>query len=258
VAVLTSDNLLLSRPKNGAETTSEFADDCKSAVPKSVADYVRESLAENTRTAYLSDLSHFENWGGRIPAAPETIAAYLVAHADTLGVATLRRRLAALAKVHRSKGMENPTATELVKSTLRGLRRIKGTAQRQAKPLVKEDLILVLEAMGNRLKDIRDRALLLVGFAGGFRRSELVSLDICDVAAVRQGIVVTLRRSKTDQDGIGRKIGIPYARGSWCPVAALQQWVGESNITEGALFRPIDRHGRMQRGHCRLRPCALS
>jgi integrase len=242
LAVLTRDNLLLSRPKNDAQPTSEFADDCKSAVPKSVADYVRESLAENTRTAYLSDLSHFERWGGRIPAPPETIAAYLVAHADTLGVATLRRRLAALAKVHRSKGMETPTANELVKSTLRGLKRIKGSAQRQAKPLVKEDLFLVLEAMGTRLKDIRDRALLLVGFAGGFRRSELVSLRACDVEPVRQGIVITLRRSKTDQEGAGRKIGIPHARGRWCPVSALDEWLTASGTAEGALFRRIDRH----------------
>jgi integrase len=246
MAGLTRDNLLLSRPKNDAETTLDRTTVIGiPTVSETVADYIRESLAPNSRTAYLSDLSHFERWGGQIPATPESIAAYLAAHASTLGVATLRRRLAALAKVHRSKGMENPTATELVKSTMRGMRRIKGTAQRQAKPLIKEDLFLVLEAMGTRLKDIRDRALLLVGFAGGFRRSELVSLVTSDQEFVRPGIVITLRRSKTDQDGAGRKIGIPNGRGRWCPVVALEEWLMVSGIVEGSIFRKIDRHGRI-------------
>jgi DNA-binding phage protein len=151
MSVLTSDNLLLSRLKNDAETPSDKPSVSNArASPDTVAGYIHESLAENTRTAYLSDLSHFEGWGGQIPAAPEAIAAYLVAHVDTHGVATLTRRLAALAKVHRSRGMANPTSTELVKSTLRGISRIKGTAQRQAKPLIKEDLFLVLEATGKR------------------------------------------------------------------------------------------------------------
>jgi integrase len=216
-----------------------------SPVPSTVADYIRESLAENTRVAYLNDLAHFESWGGQIPASPETIAEYLVAHADVLSVATLNRRLAALSKVHRSRGLSNPTSVELVKATVRGLKRIKGTAQRQATPLVKEDLFLVLEAMGSRLKDVRDRALLLLGFAGGFRRSELVGLSWEDVVLVCQGLEVTLRRSKTHQNGAGRKIGIPHGRGRWCPVAALQQWQAASSNTEGPVFSPVDRHGRV-------------
>jgi integrase len=210
-----------------------------------IADLVRESLAPNTRVAYLADLAHFENWGGRIPAEPETVAAYLATHADALSIATLNRRLAALAKGHRSYGMANPTSSELVKSVPRGLKRVKGTAQRQAKPLLKEDLILALDATGEGLRDIRDRALLLIGFAGGFRRSELVGLMGGDVERVRQGIILTLRRSKTDQTAEGRKIGIPLARGRWCPVGALEQWLARSGILDGALFRPIDRHGRI-------------
>jgi integrase len=133
-----------------------------------------------------------------------------------------------------------------VKATLRGLKRIKGTAQRQATPLIKEDLFVVLEAMGSRLKDVRDRALLLLGFAGGFRRSELIGLDCNDVVLVRQGLEVILRRSKTDQNGAGRKIGIPHGRGRWCPVVALEQWRLASDLTEGAMFRPIDRHQRVE------------
>jgi integrase len=120
-----------------------------------------------------------------------------------------------------------------------------GTAQRQATPLIKDDLFVVLEAMGSGLKDVRDRALLLIGFAGGFRRTELIGLNCDDVVQVRQGLVVTLRRSKTDQNGAGRKMGIPHGRGRWCPVVALEQWLTASGISEGALFRPVDRHHRI-------------
>ncbi len=244
--VLTRDNLLLSRPTMVEERMlPACAINCTSISSLTVADYVRESLSQNTRTAYLKDLEHFESWGGQIPATPEMIAAYLAAHADVLSVATLNRRVAALSKVHRSRGMNNPTSVEVVKATLRGLKRIKGTAQRQATPLIKEDLFVVLEATGSRLRDVRDRALLLLGFAGGFRRSELIGLDCDNVIPVRQGIEVTVRRSKTDQNGAGRKIGVPHGRGRWCPVVALEQWRVASGITEGAMFRPIDRHHRV-------------
>ena len=246
MAVLTFDNPPLSQPKNDENpAAAPSATTCIEAVTPTIADLVRESLSSNTRAAYLGDLAHFENWGGRIPADPETVAAYLAAHGDSLCVATLNRRLAALAKVHRSHGVTNPTSSELVKSVLRGLKRIKGTAQRQATPLLKEDLILALDATGEGLKHLRDRALLLIGFAGGFRRSELVGLTCDDVERVRQGIVLTLRRSKTDQTGEGRKIGIPLARGRWCPVGALEQWLASSGIVDGSLFRPVDRHSKM-------------
>lgn len=244
---LNRHNLPLSRVTNAGERTQSSISEFKiiSEPTPAVADYVRESLAENTRVGYLSDLAHFESWGGQIPATPETVAEYLAAHADILSVATLNRRLAALAKVHRSRGFSNPTSVEIVKATLRGLKRIKGTAQRQATPLIKEDLFVVLETMGSRLNDVRDRALLLLGFAGGFRRSELIGLNCDDVLPVRQGLEVTLRRSKTDQTGVGRKIGIPHGRGRWCPVGALEQWRVASGISEGPIFRPIDRHHRV-------------
>jgi integrase len=172
-------------------------------------------------------------------------AAYLAAHAETLSVATLVRRLSSISKAHAARGLKNPVRAELVRATLRGIRRRRGTAQREAKPLLKDDLFAVLDAMGGKPKDARDRALLLIGFAGGFRRSELVGLNAADIERVRQGIVIHLRRSKTDQTGAGRKIGIPLGRSRWCPVAALEAWLLRSGITEGAVFRPIDRHGRI-------------
>jgi integrase len=128
---------------------------------------------------------------------------------------------------------------------MRGIRRTRGCAQREAAPLLRDDLFLILDKMADGLKDLRDRALLLIGFAGALRRSELVGLDVADIAHVREGIVLTLRRSKTDQNGEGRKIGIPFGRSRWCPVAALDAWLAASGIVEGAIFRPVDRHGRI-------------
>jgi integrase len=99
--------------------------------------------------------------------------------------------------------------------------------------------------MGDRLKDLRDRALLLVGFAGGLRRPELAAIDVADFERVREGIILTIRRSKTDQDGMGRKIGIPFGRTIHCPVRALDNWLSAARIEDGPLFRSVDRHGRV-------------
>ena len=139
----------------------------------------------------------------------------------------------------------NPVRAELVKATLRGIRRRRGSAQREATPLLKDDLFAMLDAMGDTLKDARDRALLLIGFAGGFRRSELVAIDIGSIQFMRQGVIVTIPRSKTDQLGAGRKVGIPVGRTRHCPVGALEDWIARAGLIEGPLFRPVDRHGRI-------------
>src|SRR5262249_52803086 len=134
---------------------------------------------------------------------------------------------------------------ELVRATLKGIRRTRRRTQQQAKPMLRGHLLLVLDAVGGGLKDIRDRALLLIGFAGALRRSELVALDVGDVEHERQGIVLRLQRPKTDQDRQGQTIAIPHGRTRWCPVAALDAWLAASAITVGAIFRPVDRHGRV-------------
>ena len=164
-----------------------FAINCTDVLPDRVADLIASSISGNTRRAYQSDLAHFEAWGGSIPASPTTVAAYLADHADELSVATLVRRVATLSKAHEARGLSNPCRSEVVRATLRGIKRTRGTAQHQAKPLLREDLTLILDRLGDTLKDVRDRALLLLGFAGGFRRSELVGLDVGDVEHVRQG-----------------------------------------------------------------------
>lgn len=246
---LTRDNPLLSRSNMASSVADPFQNlqlMSSGPLPNIVASYVRDSLAENSRRAYLSDIAQFEAWGGSIPASPEVVASYLADNADTLSVATLVRRIASISKIHEARGLPNPTRSELVKATMRGVRRTRGCAQREARPLLRDDLLLVLDAMDDRLKDIRDRALLMIGFAGALRRSELVGLDVGDIEHVRQGIVLRLRKSKTDQDGCGRKIGIPHGRTRWCPVSALDAWMTASGITEGAIFRPVDRHGRVR------------
>ena len=224
---------------------NKFAVDCKPEMFLDVEAYVEAGIAPATKRAYRSDLQHFEAWGGTFPASDAQIAAYLAQHATKLKAATLTRRLAAISVAHEVQRLPNPTSSPIVRATMRGIRREHGVAQRQAKPLLREDLFMVLEAMGNRLKDVRDRALLLLGFAGGFRRSELIAINCTDIQSVRQGVIVELRKSKTDQEGVGRKIGIPFGRTKWCLVTAIDEWRQASGIEEGSIFRRVDRHGHV-------------
>lgn len=213
---------------------------------EAIRDLIEHSISDSTRVAYASDLKHFDEWGGVLPATPDMIAAYIAAYAGKLSVATITRRVATLSKAHQAMLGSNPCQCALVKATLQGLRRKHGTAQKQAKALTREDLFAILDPMGDGMKDVRDRALLLVGFAGGFRRSEVVGLDVADIEHVRQGIIITLRHSKTDQEGAGRKIGIPHGRTRHCPVAALTVWLDRAGIMQGAVFCPVTRYGHLQ------------
>lgn len=239
---LTSDNSHLSEIKIAApELPAACAVNCTTS-SRTTDEFVRSSISENTRRAYISDVTRFHAWGGAIPSTDEIVAEYLAEHAETHATSTLARWVASIAKAHRAAGLPDPTKGELVRAVLRGIRRVRGSAPHQAKPLLREDLFLTLDRMGRGHRDIRDRALLLIGFAGGFRRSELVALECADLDPVRQGMIIWIRRSKTDQLGAGRKIGIPYGRGRYCPVRALDEWLSVSGILEGSLFRPISRH----------------
>lgn len=209
---------------------------------EAVRDYVRQSVSENTRRAYRADLAHFVAWGGTVPTTDVMVAEYLAAHVGNLSIATLSRRIASLSKAHAAKGLPSPTKAELVKSAMRGIKRAQAAPQQVAQPLLVEDLLRIVPMLGDSVKDVRDRALLLLGFAGGFRRSELVAINCTDLEWVRRGLVVHLRRSKTDQEGHGRKIGIPYARGRWCPVESLRAWLELAGIEDGPIFRPVTRH----------------
>jgi integrase len=217
-----------------------------------VRDYADQSRAANTRAAYRSDWRHFCAWCAAagldsLPAESATVARYIAASAAQYAVATIERRLVSISQAHKLAGFEpSPTASEVVRSVMKGIRRQKGTAQKGAAPATVEVLRAMLDTLAPGLLGVRDRALLLLGFAGAFRRSELVSLHVADVQFTTVGAVVTLRRSKTDQEGASRKIGIPKGtRLDTCPVRALRAWLDAAVISEGAIFRAVDRHGHV-------------
>ncbi len=205
--------------------------------------YVENALSDNSRRAYKNDFDHFRAWGGGVPATPEQVAAYLTAHAETLSIATLQRRLVSIGKAHVMAGFTSPVKSELVRLTFRGIRRVHGKPQCQVSPILKEDLIIMLSHCPDTLKGKRDQAILLLGFCGAFRRSELSALKCTDLEFISQGIVVTLPRSKTDQTGHGRKIGIPRGRGRVCAVGLVGLWLKLSGIDNGPLFRSVTKGG---------------
>jgi integrase len=143
-------------------------------------------------------------------------------------------------------GLDSPTAAGIVKNTLKGIKRTLGTAALQKAPALTDDIRAMVGMADSGLIGLRDRALILLGFAGAFRRSEVVGLDIEDCSFGKDGLTVTLRRSKTDQDGQGRKIGIPYGSNpDTCPVRVLQAWVEQAALASGPVFHSINRHGRV-------------
>lgn len=234
-----------SRPSETAPNRSDLQSIAQKTLLSTTArDFIRASLSKATQRAYKADLEHFRAWGGTIPAAPLTVARYVADHAEILAIATLRRRLATIAKVHAANGYPNPVDSEPVKMTMRGIRRTHGKPQRQARPLACADLLRMV-GDPKTSQEMRDQALLLIGFAGAFRRSELVALDVEDLEFIDDGLLITLRRSKTDQDGAGRQIPIPFARGNICPVRALRRWLEFAGICEGPIFRGVTRMGRV-------------
>jgi site-specific recombinase XerD len=207
--------------------------------------YVEQALSDNTRKAYRNDLAHYMAWGGAIPASPEQVSAYLTAQAEILSIATLQRRLVSITKAHTMQGYPDPVQSDLVKLTLKGIRRVHGKPQAQVSPILKEDLTVMLSHVPDTIKGHRDRALLLLGFCAALRRSELAAVRIEDLDFTAQGIILTLPRSKTDQTGQGRKIGIPKGRGRICPVLSVHEWIVQSGADAGALFRPITKGGEI-------------
>lgn len=228
-------------------------------------EYARQAKAENTLRAYRSDWAHFEEWCSRqglapLPAAPATVALYITALAEAgRAVSTIRRRLASISAVHQAAGHQSPTQDMKVKTIWAGIRRAKGTAQRQVAPIVTEHLRAIVGALQlDTLAGLRDRALLLVGFIGAFRRSELVGLNVEDLTPTAEGFVVTLRRSKTDQEGEGETKAIPYgANAETCPARALRAWLDAAGITSGPVFRAVNRHGQVSARRLSDRAVAL-
>jgi len=210
-----------------------------------VAFYLDASRASATHRAYATDLAAFAAGGGRIPASPEAVAAYL-ATSESLAVATLRRRLAAIADAHQAGGHPDPTKHSLVRKVLRGIRRIRGLDAQPPAPLDGAMLAHLIAAIPDDLFGIRDRALLLVGFFCALRRSELVGLRAEDFHSSPTGWTVNIRGSKTDQYAAGHRVALPTLSGTLCPVTSLRAWLDAAGITTGPIFRTVDTAGRVQ------------
>jgi integrase len=214
--------------------------------------YAHMARSPRTVRAYAADWRHFSSWCAergveRLPATLETLASYVADQAASgLRPSTIGRRLVSIDREHRIQNLPPPGRSPELREVLAGVRRTHGTAPRQVNAILTDDLRAMLAATPDSLRGRRNRVLLLLGFAGAFRRSELVALDVEDLEFQRNGVVVTLRRSKTDQEGSSRRIGVPYGSTELtCPVRALQAWLELAEITKGPVFRAVDRHGNM-------------
>jgi site-specific recombinase XerD len=218
---------------------------------EAAAAYAMAEKAPGTHRAYKSDFAIFRAWCGdrsasALPSEPATVAAFLGWEASRhTRPSTIGRRVAAIRYAHKLAGHPVPTDDERVRATMRGIRRTVGSAPIKKAPATADRIRAMAPAAGARLADLRDRALLLLGFAGAFRRSELVALDVEDIEETKEGLRVMIRRAKTDQEGKGAVIAI--VRGSVvCPVAAYKAWIEAACILTGPVFRPIGKGQRLR------------
>jgi site-specific recombinase XerD len=213
--------------------------------------YIDQSLSFATRKAYASDFKIFSAWCAAhglaaLPAAPETVALFLADQAQNhVAASTLNRRLAAIKCAHEAKGHATPTTHKGVTAALKGIRRAKGVAPTKKKAATADLVKEMVRCCPDTLTGKRDRALLLLGFAGAFRRAELVALTVADLAFEADGLRVTIRRSKTDQEAAGQVIAIPHGSVLFCPVTALKRWLTVAGIAAGPIFRAVGKGGRI-------------
>ncbi len=212
--------------------------------------FAESSSSSATRRAYASDLRDFDAFCAAhglasFPATAQTIVLYVSSLGPTHKVATIRRRLAAISVRHRRAGIEpSPCSHRIVRDVLDGIARTHGSAQRRVDAATL-DLIgpMLLAVAGDDVAARRDRAILLLGFATALRRSELAALDVADVHFSKKGLLLTIRRSKTDQEGHGTGIAVPIvANASLCAVRAVRAWLDASRVVSGALFRTLTPH----------------
>lgn len=240
LAVINTNHQALINPSEHTLTTSTLA-------------ALKASKADSTLKSYESDWRLFVSYCDdhqvtALPATPETVANFMSEQAEQgIKAATLNRRIAAIRHYHKSQYLPSPTDNEGVKAVLSGLRRVHGTAQQKKAALTVDKIYQVLAHIDNKtLSGKRDKALILMGFAGAFRRSELAALTIADVEWVDAGARITIRKSKTDQAGEGQVIAIP--NGKLRVIDSLREYLSEAGITEGALFRTINKSGKVGAG----------
>ena len=218
-------------------------------------DYAAASKAANTWRAYRTDWSQWSAWctGHDVDpwhARPEHVAQWVSDLAVTYKPSSIGRKVAALSALHKMAGRPSPTRDDRVRVVLAGIRRAHAAPAKQAAPLT-GDLLrqLVADLDPERVADVRDGALLLLGFAAALRRSELVALDVAELESVTGGVRVTVRQSKVDQEGHGAVVGVPYGeRPDTCPVRWLQRWLATSGIEQGPLWRMVDAWGHVRDG----------
>jgi site-specific recombinase XerD len=209
------------------------------------------SKAQNTLRAYQSDYKHFaafciKNNFKPLPSNHNIIALYITNLSKTAKYSTLKRRLASISVVHKMKGHYVDTKHPLIVENLLGIKRKNGSNQKAKKPLLINDLKNIINVINQSkekyLKKLRDKAIILVGFSGGFRRSEIVSIEYEDLDFVSEGVKIFVKRSKTDQSGEGMTKAIPYfANEEYCPVVNLKNWINQGNISKGKIFDISDK-----------------
>ena len=212
---------------------------------------LKSSKSNNTLRAYKADFKDFalfcqQNGLKSMPSDPKIITLYLTHLSKSSKFSTLKRRLASISVIHRLNGHYLDTKHPIITENLLGIKRVKGTYQKAKKPILINDLKLIVEAIDedkNQNNRFKNKALLLIGFAGGFRRSELVAIHSDDLEFVSEGVKIFVRRSKTDQSGEGMTKGIPYfSSPNYCPVVALKNWIKEGQIKSGKIFDMSDKN----------------
>jgi len=213
---------------------------------------LRNSKSANTLRAYQSDYNDFslfcsKNGFQAMPTQPKILALYLTHLSSYSKYSTLKRRLASISILHKTKGHYIDTKHPIIVENLMGIKRTNGTNQKGKKPLLINDLKLLIQAIDmskeKNIRKIRDKALILIGFSGGFRRSELVDIEYEDVEFVEEGVKIFVKRSKTDQSGEGMTKAIPYFDNiNFCPVKALNKWVVVADLKDGKIFNISDKN----------------
>tara|TARA_B100000900_G_scaffold409075_1_gene424358 strand:- start:516 stop:1472 length:957 start_codon:yes stop_codon:yes gene_type:complete len=209
---------------------------------------LKSSKSDNTIRAYKSDFSDFglfcaKNGFKSLPSEPRIVSLYLT-HLSTKNskISTIKRRLVSIGVIHKLKGHYLDTKHPSIIENIMGIKRRKGSSQRGKKPILISNLKILINAIdqqkNNEIKRFRDRSIILIGFSGGFRRNEIVSLNYDDLEFVPEGLKIMLRRSKTDQYGEGTLKGLPYFENpEYCPVISIQKWLKLSKIDDGPVFR---------------------
>lgn len=211
--------------------------------------YLQAATSDRTRTAYRSAIRQFEKWGGRLPTDSQVLVRYLIERSNSVNPRTLEMHLTAIGQWHLYQGMANPAADPVVRKTMNGIRRLQGRPKQKAKALRPEHIAAMaqsIRALPDSKKSRRDLALVLMGYFGAFRRSELVAIQVEDLHWEDEGVVVRIPRSKTDQQGQGLSRALPFGPESVCPPTALRAWLQCAAIEEGPVFRSINRWDQVQ------------